>query len=179
MEYIKGIDVLMKMNQIYIILIFILFTACDNPFAPSLNKEGISDNILGDQTTVEGLFQNFRYSYIMKDTVIYSGLLDKDFIFEYYDYEKNVSVTYGREEDMLTTYRLFQASDNLDLIWNEVIISGGGNDSLKILSRGFTLNVSFSPSDVISVYGRVNLRIIKREPSANWKILKWKDESVY
>lgn len=164
---------------LYIVTVFVV-VSCSNPFAPALNEDELNKSeILGDQTTVEGLFQNFRYSYIMKDTVIYSGLLDRDFVFEYYDYDKNVSVSYSREEDMITTYRLFQASESLDLIWNEVIISGGGNDSLQVLSRGFTLNVSLSQNDIISVHGRVNLRIIKRKPESNWKILKWKDESVY
>lgn len=169
------------MKKIFIIISFIiLIISCDNPFAPKLNNSGLnSSNILGDQTTIEGLFQNFKYSYLMKDTVIYSQILDRDFTFEYYDYDKGVSVAYGREEDMLTTYRLFQAADNLDLIWNEVIIKGGGNDTLQVISRGFTLNVTFSQNDLISTYGRVNLRIIKRTPDGYWKILKWKDESVY
>lgn len=166
---------------IYITILFIFgFVACDNPFAPKLNKDGfIGNNVLGDQTTIEGLFQNFRYAYLIKDTVIYSNLLDPEFTFEYYDYDKNVNITWGREEEMLTTYRLFQASDNLEIIWNEAIIPGGGNDTLKVISRGFTLNVTLSPTDMISTYGRVNLRIIKRPPDYIWKILKWKDESVY
>ena len=173
----------MKKSFVILLLmaaLIVFINSCNNPFAPGVSSnENLGNAVLGDQTTVEGVFENFRYAYTFRDTVVYSKLLDRDFTFEYYDYDKGVDVSWGREEDMRTTYRLFQSAQNLDLNWNEVIIEGGGNDSLKVISRGFSLSITFSSSDVVSIYGRVNLRLIKRQDNGPWKILKWKDESVY
>jgi hypothetical protein len=109
---------------------------------------------------------------------VYGNLLDNNFTFIYRNYDRGVDVTYSREDDMLSTYGLFRAAQNLDLIWNEVIISVG--DSLvNDISRGFDLSIVFNPTDFIKVQGRVNLRLIRQKPTDDWKILTWRDESNY
>lgn len=153
--------------------------ACTNPFAPALKESEQISAILGDQTTVDGVFQNFRYSYIFQDTVVYGQLLHPDFTFIFKNFDKNgLDESWTRDEEMRITYRMFEASENLDLIWSESLIEIG--DSLtKDISRGFTLNIYFSPTDYINIDGRVNLRI-ERESSANdWLISRWRDESNF
>lgn len=160
------------------ITIILILCACVNPFAPKLADVPSEGNIISDQKTIEGIFQNFRYAYIFKDTVVYGNLLTNDFTFVYRNYDQGVDVSWGRDEDMLTTSGLFQASQNLDLLWNEVIVEAG--DSLvKDISRGFTLNIVFSPTDILSVQGRANLHLRKELPANIWKIAKWRDESNY
>lgn len=155
----------------------IIFVACTNPFAPSLSDtEG--DALLGDQRTVEGLFTNFRYAYIFKDTVVYGNLLAPDFTFSYIENEKGTENTWSREEDMLTTSRLFNAAQSFDLFWNEVITSAG-DTSEQSISRGFILTINFSPTDITRIYGRVNLLIIRPNTQSEWKILNWRDESNF
>ena len=159
---------------------FVLFLliSCDNPFAPGLTSGSSTNALLGDQTTIEGVFENFRYSYIFKDTVVYGNLMSDNFTFIYRNYDKGIDESFSREEDMITTYGLFKAAQSLDLLWNEVIISVG--DSLaNDISRGFNLTIVFNPSDVVRIQGRVNLRLERKRPSDVWKIVRWRDESNY
>lgn len=153
-------------------------TSCVNPFAPGLANYTGDSEILGDQKTIDGLFQNLRYSYVFKDTLVYGALLGDDFRFIYRDFEKGVDESWGRDEDMRTTYRLFQATQSLDLNWNDVVNSVG-DTVLQDISRGFNLTVIFSPTDVITVFGRVNLRIARPNTMANWQISQWRDESNF
>jgi len=156
----------------------LVLSSCFNPFAPRLATSSSSSALLGDQRTVEGVFQNFRYAYIFKDTLAYGQLLAPEFTFVYRNYERNVDMTWGRDEDMRSTSGLFQTSQNLDLVWNEVITTIG--DSLTSdVSRGFTLTITFNPSDVIRLDGRVNLRIARDSPQEVWKIRRWRDESNF
>ncbi|MFA6571647.1 MAG: hypothetical protein WCT77_10480 [Bacteroidota bacterium] len=159
-------------------LVLFLLISCDNPFAPKLASGGSKNAILGDQTTIEGVFENFRYSYIFKDTVVYGNLMSDNFTFIYRNYDKGIDESFSREEDMITTYGLFKAAQSLDLLWNEVIISVG--DSLaNDISRGFNLTIVFNPSDVVRIQGRVNLRLERKRPVDVWKIVRWRDESNY
>lgn len=162
----------------FLVLFLVSQQSCINPFAPGLSNAQNGDDILGDQKTVEGLFQNFRYSYIFKDTLVYGGLLNDDFRFIFRDFDKGVDESWGRDEDMRTTAGLFQGTQNLDLNWNDVINSVG-DTLLQDISRGFNLTVIFSPTDVVTVFGRVNLIITRPNTQSVWKISQWKDESNF
>ncbi len=155
----------------------LLLGACVNPFAPALEEKNPED-LLGDQTTVEGLFQNWRYAYIFKDTVVYGNLLADNFTFIYRNYDQGVDYTWTRDEDMIATYRLFQGTQSLDLIWNEAVVSIGDTINRDI-SRGFTLSVMFSADDIIRVQGRANLKLIRSNKFADWQIVQWRDESNF
>ncbi len=151
---------------------------CVNPFAPALADVAPDAPILGDQRTIEGVFQNFRFSYVFRDTLTYGRLLDRSFTFVYRDYDKGVDVTWGRDEDIIATNGLFMAAQQLDLVWNDVVVADG--DSLaQSISRGFNLTITFSPNDVIRAQGRVNLRIERPSTETVWKIVRWRDESNY
>lgn len=151
---------------------------CVNPFAPAEVAMTTDTPILGDQRTVDGLFRNFRYAYAFRDTLTYGRLLDRTFSFVYRNYDKGIDVTWGRDEDMLATAGLFTAAQQLDLVWNDVVIADG--DSLiQSISRGFNLTITFSPTDVIRAQGRVNLRLERPSSSDVWKIVRWRDESNF
>ncbi len=160
------------------LFLFCVVISCVNPFAPRLVTSLSSSSLLGDQQTAEGVFQNFRYAYSFKDTLAYGQLLAQDFTFVYRNYERNVDVSWGRDEDMLSTNGLFQSAQQLDLVWNEVITNVG--DSLvSDVSRGFNLTITFNPNDVIRVDGRVNLRLVREHSQDVWKIRRWRDESNF
>lgn len=151
---------------------------CVNPFAPAEAPMTGDTPILGDQRSVDGLFQNFRYAYAFRDTLTYGRLLDRTFTFVYRNYDKGIDVTWGRDEDMLATAGLFTAAQQLDLVWNDVVVADG--DSLaQSISRGFNLTITFSPTDVIRAQGRVNLRLERPSSSEVWKIVRWRDESNF
>ncbi len=150
--------------------------SCVNPFSPKLDLEG-GDNGTGisDQTTVDGVFQNFQYAYTFSDTTIYGRLLKSEYIFVYRDYERSVDVSWGRDEDMKVTYGLFKNSQRLDLVWNNIVSIT--EDSSNIV-RSFNLTVTFNPTDIIFVDGRVNLDLVKTDAGI-WKITRWIDESNF
>ena len=156
--------------------IFLTLLSCTNPFAPKLANGNV--DILSDQKTIYGVFDNFRFAYIFKDTLVYGKLLAPDFTFTYRNYENNVDVSWGRSEDMLTTYGLFTSSQSLDLIWNEVAVMTGDSTTIDI-SRGFTLTVIFDPSYTERIQGRANLRLIRQAIGEPWQISRWRDESNF
>ncbi|MBI9073418.1 MAG: hypothetical protein JEY94_17580 [Melioribacteraceae bacterium] len=154
----------------------IIVNSCINPFAPELDNELNSNGgALSDQLSVGGVFQNFQYAYTFKDTSIYGQLLDKDFIFSYRDYDKSVDVSWSREEEMKVSYGLFLNAQRLDLVWNNIVSITG--DSTNII-RSFNLTVTFNPTDIILVSGKVNLTL-KKDENKKWKILNWVDESNF
>lgn len=165
-------------NSLILILIFLLLIlwSCTNPFAPRLDTNlGNNGSLISSQKTIEGLFQNFQYSYTFKDTTIYGGLLNSDYSFIYRDYDMSVDVSWGRDEDMRVTYGLFQNVDRLDLIWNNIVSMA--SDSTNII-RSFNLTITFNPTDIIQVDGRVNLQLEKNNKGV-WKIVNWIDESNF
>lgn len=167
--------------KIYItcgIALLFLF-GCTNPFAPSFN-ENFDDNRPGisDLKTIEGVFQNFQYSYSFKDTLIYGELFSGDFVFTYRDYEQGFDISWARDEDMRTTDGLFRNAERLDLIWNNVVLSTEDSLTANII-RSFNLNITFNPTDVVRVDGRVNLSLRKNPGTEKWQITRWIDESNF
>lgn len=154
----------------------IFFQSCINPFAPKLDTNlGSDGSLITPQKSIAGLFQNFQYSYTFKDTTIYGGLINSNYSFIYRDYDLSVDVSWGRDEDMRVTYGLFQNSQRLDLIWNNIVSMTA--DSSNII-RSFNLTITFNPTDIIQVDGRVNLELEKNNKGV-WKIVNWIDESNF
>lgn len=131
--------------------------------------------MLSDRSNIDGIFNNLQYAYTFRDTTIYGELLDSRFTFTYRDYDRGVDVTWGRDDEMRVTNGLFQNSQRLDLIWNNIISLSA--DSTNII-RSFNLTITFNPTDIIFIEGRVNLSLTKDKYN-KWQILKWIDESNY
>ena len=55
--------------------------------------------------------------------MVYGQLIDPSFTFVYRNYDVGVDVTWGRDDEMRTTFGLFQNAQKLDLIWNNIISS--------------------------------------------------------
>src|SRR5436190_18827111 len=81
-----------------ILIICILFTmqGCFNPFNPKIDNTSSNSNIISDQKTIEGVYQNFKYAYTFKDSTIYGQLLPDNFVFTYFDYDLVVDVSWDR-----------------------------------------------------------------------------------
>ena len=157
-------------------IIALTLSGCFNPFAPELDVNlGTQGSLISDLKTVDGIFKNFQYAYTFKDTTIYGGLLADDFSFSYRDYDLGVDVSWGRDDEMKVTQGLFQNSQRLDLIWNNIVSIT--SDSVNIV-RSFNMTVTFNPTDIIFLDGRVNLTL--RKNSLNkWQIVNWLDESNF
>ncbi|MFQ5823722.1 MAG: hypothetical protein ACE5JB_06680 [bacterium] len=134
--------------------------------------------MIADQKTPDEVLQNFRNAYIFKDSLLYSDVLDESFIFEYFDPELQPSggfVTWGRDEDLKTTGRLFHGFDVIDLIWlNTIFSEREGNFEKKFIR--FNLNL-FGPEYNFIVTGTAIFTFRKSELDGKWRIIRWKDES--
>jgi hypothetical protein len=161
---------------LFIGIIPFIVLSCINPFAPSIDENlGKDGGLISDQKSVSGVFQNFQYAYTFKDTLIYSKLLDPNFIFTFRDYNLGVDNNWGRDQEMKVTYGLFQNTQRLDLVWNNIVTITG--DSTRIV-RSFNLTITFNPTDIIFVDGRVNLEL-KKDKESRWRIVMWNDESNF
>jgi hypothetical protein len=149
-------------------------SGCLNPFAPGLDTSPAQSTC--DPNSVDGIFRCFQTAYTFRDTTTYGQLLSRDFVFVYRDYDLGIDVTWGRDEEMRTTYGLFQNVQNLDLIWNNIISIAP--DSTNVV-RGFNLTITFNANDVIRVDGYANLTLVRGLATEPWKIARWRDESNF
>jgi hypothetical protein len=155
-------------------LLFLI--SCINPFAPALNNTEV--DAIGNLKTIDGFFQLFQYAYNMRDTVVYSNLFAPNFIFAYTNYDNGMDLTLSREEDMITTYRLFNTAKKIDLIWNE-IITKEGNDIEQNISRNFNLTIVFSATDFVYISGKAYFILKRNNENENWQLTYWRDDSYY
>ncbi len=156
----------------------LLLGGCINPFAPRLSEQPPEPFQLADQRTIEGVFTNFRYAYVLRDTLLYGQLLDTGFVFSYRNYELGTDVSWGRQEDLRATAGLFRAAQQIDLVWHEIVASAG-DSLLHDVSRSFALTITFSAEDVVRVYGRATFRLRRAYAYEPWHIAFWRDESNY
>lgn len=169
----------MKISQLIIFLFTIkFFSGCANPFSPKLIENNSTKPILSDQTTIEGVFQNFRYAYVFQDTLVYSPLLDDNFAFVYRNYDLGVDVSWGKEQDLKATYGLFQAASNIELIWSDSYLMIGDTNETNV-QRGFSLTIVFSANDVVRLQGKANFRLLFDKNKSIWKIVYWRDETYF
>ncbi|MBI5726619.1 MAG: hypothetical protein HY965_02115 [Ignavibacteriales bacterium] len=161
------------------LLAAICTSSCKNPFAPDVDFSDKSGSFsVFNFEKPENLLKNLQYAYTMKDTLIYGKLLHPDFVFTYRDYELGFDVSWGRLDEMKTTAALFANAEKFDLIWNNIISENYYADSTEYgIVRGFNLTVTFNPSDVVRIDGRVNMKMVKETSGGTWKISSWLDES--
>ena len=160
-----------------IVLAFVFLTSgCLNPFAPGRDNSPAESSC--NPLTIEGIFQCFQAAYTFRDTTVYGQLLGQNFAFVYRDYEIGIDVTWGRDEEMRTTYGLFQNAQKLDLIWNNIVSTSTDSTQVNIV-RGFNLTITFNPSDVERVDGYANITMERLRNSDPWRIISWRDESNF
>ena len=74
----------------------------------------------------------------------------------YRNYDLSIDVTWGRDDEMRTTFGLFQNAQKLDLIWNNIISTAAESTHVNVV-RGFNLTLIFNPSDIERIDGYANL----------------------
>ncbi len=175
----KGINMTAGIKVILGLLTGTLFlVGCLNPFAPRISDDlGAGDLIITDQRSPEEVLINFQAAYVFRDSLLYSDLLDTAFIFVYYDPDETSSgrfVSWGRDDDLKTSGRLFRHFNVIDLVWNATIY-GWQDDSTGTICKGFQLNLTGADSDY-SLTGRAVFSF-RHCRDGRWRITRWKDES--
>ena len=159
--------------------ILILFPAC-NPFAPSLSEGDPFGDLLGDPTTVEGFFTNFRNAYELRDLSLYEPLIDSSFVFQYTDFDAGIERGWNFAQELESTRRLFQNAALIQLQWNQII----SRDELEAgrqtrVIRSFNLTIALEGGDVFRGDGNVNFLLVRPDTTATWKLRFWRDESEF
>lgn len=154
-------------------------SAC-NPFAPALEEGSAFGDLLGDPTTVEGFFTNFRNAYELRDLSLYEPLLDSQFVFVWRDYDAQIDREWGFAEDLETTRRLFANAGLIRLQWSQIL----SQDELKPkiqtrVIRSFNLTITLESGDVFRGDGNVNFTLARRDSTRAWKLVRWRDESEF
>ncbi|AXJ00160.1 hypothetical protein CYPRO_0883 [Cyclonatronum proteinivorum] len=167
-----------RLLGLYAVTLVLLFAAgCWNPFAPGL-EEGDGDGLLGDPSTIEGFFTRFQNAYQLRDTTLYGPLIARDFVFTFRDYDNNVDISWGRNEEMSSTYRLFINSQDIRIRWNNILSQDINEDRTRSqVIRRFDLTVALEASDLIRTDGAVNFVLERPDSTENWQLRSWRDES--
>jgi hypothetical protein len=164
-------------RRAWVLVIALLSIQCINPFAPRLDTD-LNATSCADLNILDNMFCAFRNAYAFKDTTLYGTLLDPQFTFSYRDYDLGVDVTWGRDDEMRSTYGLFQSVQSLSLIWNNVISADTGNLKRTVV-RGFNLTVTFNPGDIERIDGYANLTFVRNDLQEDWRLYYWRDESNF
>lgn len=162
---------------IAIVIISIFQARCSNPFAPPIEDiDTGTTSFLARNTTPEHVLENFRFSYIYQDSLIYSELLDSNFVFVYYDPdlgENGRFDSWGRDVELRTTGRLFRMFSPINLDWGNNVEADENEENPKI-TRTFVLTLGSS----IRVIGYAQFEF-NRQPDSTWKIVRWQDGSIF
>jgi len=162
----------------YILIFFLIFVYCFNPFAPRIDQSGDESLVLTKQQSPEEVLKNFLYAYTFKDSLIYADLLDSSFVFVYFDPNLGSSgrfVSWGRDVDLKTTGRLFKNFETITLIWNTTIYQIESDNSAEY-SKTLQLNL-FGKSGDFSLSGNAIFNFKLSPFDKKWRITRWKDES--
>jgi hypothetical protein len=171
-----------RYNILIILFSLPVIVMCFNPFAPKLDDSDRNDLIITGQATPDEVLQNFKYAYVFKDSVLYADLLDSSFIFMYFDPNQEPSgriVSWGRDEDLKTTGRLFRNFNLIDLVWNTTILDTIYSENNDFRAESFkTFNLTLvKESESLNITGIAIFYFKKCNYDNKWRITLWKDES--
>lgn len=150
-----------------------------NPFAPAFDEDGLQEqSLLGDRTTVDGLFEYFKNAYEIRDTGLYGRLFTSDFVFVYYDFDQAAELTWDKGQELASTYNLFRNVRQINLDWNFYVEESLYGDS-AIVTRTFNLNIVENENTTYSGTGRAKLKLRRKAEGEPWKIYYWFDDSDF
>jgi len=161
-------------------LIAVLLTAC-NPFAPKLEDIVVDRNaVLGNRKHIAGLFDWFRSSYELKDTLLYGQMLARDFQFSYLDFTNNNNVYYDRDIDMRTTFNLFRAAKSTSVQWQHYVYADTLNsDTIAGVERYFNVTVVLDDQQIFRSTGSARMQLRRKSKEDYWQITSWFDKSDF
>jgi len=159
---------------------FLLVFGC-NPFAPKLSDIVVDRNeVLGNRKHISGLFDWFRASYELKDTLLYGQMLAKDFQFSYLDFTNNNNVYYDRDIDMRTTFNLFKAAKSTSVQWQHYVYADTlASDTIAGVERYFNVTVVLDDQQIFRSTGSAKLKLVRKSINDYWQIQSWFDKSDF
>lgn len=157
----------------------LLFGAACNPFAPAFDPDGLEEqSLLGDRTTIDGLFDYFKNSYEIRDTSLYGQLFSSDFTFVFYDFDQAAELQWDKGQEMASAYNLFRQVRQITLDWNFYVEQNIYQDSAVVV-RNFNLTIVENESSSFVGTGRAKLKMRRAGEGEPWKIYYWFDDSDF
>jgi len=158
----------------------VIFLAC-NPFAPKLEDIVVDRNaVLGNRKTVSGLFDWFRSTYELKDTLLYGQMLARDFQFSYFDFTNNNNIYYDRDIDMRTTFNLFRAAKSTSVQWQHYVYADTlSSDTSAGVERYFNVTVVLDDQQIFRSTGSARMELRRKNKEDFWQIVTWFDKSDF
>lgn len=152
-----------------------------NPFAPKLENVVVDrDAVLGNRKSVAGLFDWFRSSYELRDTLMYGQMLSRDFQFSYLDFTNNNLVYFDRDIDMRTTYNLFRAAKSTSVQWQHYVYADTlASDTAASVERYFNVTVVLDDQSIFRSTGSARLALRRKNKDDFWQITSWFDKSDF
>ncbi|MBK0402015.1 hypothetical protein I5M27_03400 [Adhaeribacter sp. BT258] len=162
-------------------LVLVASLAACNPFAPELDDAVTDPNkLLGDRKTVNGFFEWFRNSYQLRDSTLYGQIVAPDFRFTYFDFTNNTEVSWPRDVEMSTTYKLFRGVRATSLQWNQYILADTAiSDTVAIAERAFNLTINQDDATIYRGVGSARIVLTRKNRNDNWKMRSWYDKSDF
>lgn len=160
------------------LLFLVVLTSC-NPFAPSFDPDGLSEqSLLGDRTSIDGMFEYFKNSYEIRDTSLYGQLFSSDFTFIYYDFDQAAELSWDKGQEMASAYNLFRNVRQITLDWNFYVEQTFYGDSAVVI-RNFNLTIVENENTTYSGAGRAKLKMRRASEGEPWRIYYWFDDSDF
>jgi hypothetical protein len=177
-------------------VLFILPVSCNNIFAPELGDTGKQGMLYHPvMTHPSQVLTNFRYAYIYRDSLVYSMIIDSNFVFVYYEPDDEGGgghyESWPRDVELRATGGLFRAFRPIDLIWNTTLDSSFSyiEDDIILktekawfdsanyaeMVKSFQLNLG----DNLVIIGSAIFNFIKNPWDGQWRIVRWRDESSF
>ncbi len=158
----------------------LIFGSC-NPFAPSLERVFIDRNkLLGDRRSINGLFNYFRNTYELRDTLLYGKMLAQDYRFTWFDFSNNNQVFWDRDQEMLSAWKMFRSVKNVNLIWNNYVFADTlRQDTLAEVERYFNLVIVQDDQTIFRGTGSARLLLVRHDKTSEWRIKDWFDKSDF
>ena len=157
-----------------------VISGCVNPFSPALDESNADVPFITEQKTADGFFQNFRFSYTFKDSLVYSDLLDSSFTFQYFNPdigESGAFDSWHRTLELKTTGQLLRSFETIDLTWYRIFFESEVVNGEKKIYRDFRLLLA-NGDDNISLYGSALFTLVQGADD-KWRIKLWVDETNY
>ena len=161
------------------LLLLSFLNAC-NPFAPAAIEGDPFGDLLGDPTTIEGFFTNFRNAYEIRDISLYEPLLDSSFVFTYHDFDAQIDREWRFAQELESTRSLFQNTTFTRLQWNQILSQDEFSNGLQSrVVRSFNISISLDTGEDFQTDGNVNFVLVRSDSVSNWRLLSWRDESEF
>lgn len=136
--------------------------------------------MLGDPTTVDGFFTNFRNAYELRDISLYEPLLDSAFTFIYRDFDAQVDRQWGFGQELESTRGLFQNASLIRLQWNQILSQNIAEARTEAqIIRSFNLVVTLENGEAFRGDGNVNFSLVRADSTQSWLLRRWRDESEF